>query len=626
MPRSQQPQERGEQGDRDGADPGEHRVAGRVARSRARAAALGTTSPGRGAREPDRARERGGEGHGGRCYGRRVGCHDRTHDRHRRPACSCSRRRPSAGSTTRRRGWPPSCAGADVVAAEDTRRLRRLATDLGIEIPGRVVSYFEGNEHIRTESLLESLLGGRPGGAGHRRRDAERLRPRLPPGRGGHRARRHRDQRARPLGGADRAGGLRAAGRPVLLRGVPAAQGGGARPPAGAPWPRSSARWCSSRRRTAPHATLQAMAEVLGAERRGAVCRELTKTHEEVRRGTLAELVELGRAGRARRGDHRRRGRGRARGGHRPGDPGGAGRRGRGRRRRRARRRSSTWPAAPACPSGSSTTRCTARDRRAADRPDLPEPLPHPVVDNHCHLDIARGDDEPALPVDEALDAGGLGRRHPDRADRLRPRRVPRWAVETAEAHEQVVAGVALHPNEAPRLAAEGRLDEALAEIERLARQQRPGARGGGDRARLLPHRRGRPGGAARVVPRAHRAGQGARQDPGDPRPRRPRGRRTPDRRGGRPRALGDALLLRRRRRSPARAWTAGAYLSFAGTVTFKNAEPLREALRVAPLDRILVETDAPYLTPMPHRGRTERLLPGAAHRALDGGDPRDRT
>src|SRR6185295_1133074 len=48
-----------------------------------------------------------------------------------------------------------------------------------------------------------------------------------------------------------------------------------------------------------------------------------------------------------------------------------------------------------------------------------------------------------------------------------------------------------------------------------------------------------------------------------------------------------------------------GAYLSFAGTVTFKNAEPLREALRSAPLDRILVETDAPYLTPMPHRGRT---------------------
>ena len=47
-----------------------------------------------------------------------------------------------------------------------------------------------------------------------------------------------------------------------------------------------------------------------------------------------------------------------------------------------------------------------------------------------------------------------------------------------------------------------------------------------------------------------------------------------------------------------------GAYLSFAGTVTFKNAEPLREALAITPTDRILVETDAPFLTPTPHRGR----------------------
>ena len=46
-----------------------------------------------------------------------------------------------------------------------------------------------------------------------------------------------------------------------------------------------------------------------------------------------------------------------------------------------------------------------------------------------------------------------------------------------------------------------------------------------------------------------------------------------------------------------------GAYLSFAGTVTFKNAENLREALRITPSDRILVETDAPFLTPTPHRG-----------------------
>jgi TatD DNase family protein len=47
-----------------------------------------------------------------------------------------------------------------------------------------------------------------------------------------------------------------------------------------------------------------------------------------------------------------------------------------------------------------------------------------------------------------------------------------------------------------------------------------------------------------------------------------------------------------------------GAWLSFAGTVTFKNAEPLRDALSITPLDRVLVETDAPYLTPTPFRGR----------------------
>jgi TatD DNase family protein len=47
-----------------------------------------------------------------------------------------------------------------------------------------------------------------------------------------------------------------------------------------------------------------------------------------------------------------------------------------------------------------------------------------------------------------------------------------------------------------------------------------------------------------------------------------------------------------------------GYYLSFAGNITFKNAQNLRDALAVTPLERILVETDAPFLTPVPHRGR----------------------
>jgi TatD DNase family protein len=70
-----------------------------------------------------------------------------------------------------------------------------------------------------------------------------------------------------------------------------------------------------------------------------------------------------------------------------------------------------------------------------------------------------------------------------------------------------------------------------------------------------------------------------------------------------------------------------GAYLSFAGTVTFKNAENLREALRITPRDRILVETDAPFLTPAPHRGQpnasfliplTVRFMAGIAGVSVD--------
>jgi TatD DNase family protein len=237
-----------------------------------------------------------------------------------------------------------------------------------------------------------------------------------------------------------------------------------------------------------------------------------------------------------------------------------------------------------------------------ADLPDLPEPLPQPVVDNHCHLDIARGD-EPALPVDEALALAasvGVTRLVQIGCD------LPgaRWAVETAEAHPCVVAGVALHPNEAPRLAAAGRLSEALEEIEQLAR--------GSDRVRAIGEtgldyfRTGPEGRAAQqesfrahvrmarsldktlvIHDRdAHRDVIGLIDEIG-----------APDR-WVMHCFSGDADFARE-------CLDRGAHLSFAGTVTFKNAEPLRGALRMTPLDRILVETDAPYLTPMPHRGRT---------------------
>lgn len=48
-----------------------------------------------------------------------------------------------------------------------------------------------------------------------------------------------------------------------------------------------------------------------------------------------------------------------------------------------------------------------------------------------------------------------------------------------------------------------------------------------------------------------------------------------------------------------------GFYISFSGIVTFKNAKPLKEIARRVPLERMLIETDAPYLAPVPHRGKT---------------------
>ncbi len=417
-------------------------------------------------------------------------------------------------------------AGADIVAAEDTRRLRRLASDLGIEIPGRVVSYFEGNEHLRTESLLESLLAGdrvvlvtdagmpSVSDPGYRLVAA---------------AIEHDVPVTSVPGPSAVLTALAVSGLPVdrfCFEGfLPRKAGERARRLAAVADDERTLVFFESPHRT--HATLQAMAEVFGAERRGAVCRELTKTYEEVRRGTLTELVDWTRARRAWRGDDRHRGCRARRGGHRPGHPGRPGRPRRGRRRPPQAGDRGRRPPLRRAEAGR-----LRRGPPLMTRPDLPEALPLPVVDNHCHLDIARGRDEPALPVDEALALAasvGVTRVVQIGCDL----EGARWAVETAEAHDQVVAGVALHPNEAPGLAEEGRLDDALAEIERLARSS--------DRVRAIGetgldyYRTGEEGRAAQhaVLPGAHRAGQDARQDAGDPRPRRPRGRRTPARRGG---------------------------------------------------------------------------------------------
>jgi TatD DNase family protein len=244
------------------------------------------------------------------------------------------------------------------------------------------------------------------------------------------------------------------------------------------------------------------------------------------------------------------------------------------------------------------------------ERPPLPEPLPHPVVDNHCHLDIARGPDGDGLSVEEAIaDAAKVGVTRIVQIGCDLPG--ARWAVQAAEKYDALVAGVALHPNEAPRLAASGMLDESLAEIEALA--------AGSEHVRAVGEtgldyfRTGEDGRAAQHEAfRAHidlakRLGKtlvihdrDAHEDV----------LRLLDEEGVPDRVVmhcfsGDAAFARE-------CLDRGAWLSFAGTVTFKNAAPLREALALTPLDRILVETDAPYLTPTPYRGRPNAsyLLP----------------
>jgi 16S rRNA (cytidine1402-2'-O)-methyltransferase len=181
-------------------------------------------------------------------------------------------------------------AEADVVAAEDTRRLKRLAQALGVTPRGRVVSYFEGNESARTPELVKELLGGArvllvtdagmpsvsdPGYRLVAAAVAEDVRVTAVPG---------------PSAVLT---ALALSGLPVdrfCFEGFLPRKAGERL---------SRLKEIAEERRTlvffeSPHRiedTLAAMAEVFGAGRRAAVCRELTKTYEEVRRGGLGELT-----------------------------------------------------------------------------------------------------------------------------------------------------------------------------------------------------------------------------------------------------------------------------------------------------------------------------------------------
>ncbi|MFE6163299.1 16S rRNA (cytidine(1402)-2'-O)-methyltransferase [Streptomyces sp. NPDC056486] len=190
---------------------------------------------------------------------------------------------------------PPRLAteleSADVVAAEDTRRLRRLTQALGVQVGGRVVSYFEGNESARTPDLVEALVGGArvllvtDAGMPSVSDPGYRLVA----------AAVEKDIRVTAVPGPSAVlTALALSGLPVdrfCFEGFLPRKAGERL---------SRLREVADDRRTlvyfeAPHRiddTLVAMAEAFGEERRAAVCRELTKTYEEVKRGSLKELAE----------------------------------------------------------------------------------------------------------------------------------------------------------------------------------------------------------------------------------------------------------------------------------------------------------------------------------------------
>ncbi len=242
----------------------------------------------------------------------------------------------------------------------------------------------------------------------------------------------------------------------------------------------------------------------------------------------------------------------------------------------------------------------------SSGHPPLPEPLDVAVADSHCHLDIGieGRDGEAGLSVEDALARGaavGVPRIVQIGCDLDGAR----WAVVAANRYDEIVAAVSLHPNEAPRLVHDGddtALDDALAEIDRLAADPRVRAVGEtgldyfrtGEEGRAAQHRSFRA-----HIEMAKRHGKALVIHDRD--------------------AHEDVLRVLAEEGSPDRVVLhcfsggvemarecvqRGYWLSFAGTVTFKNAAELRNALAVTPTEQLLVETDAPFLTPSPYRGR----------------------
>ena len=240
------------------------------------------------------------------------------------------------------------------------------------------------------------------------------------------------------------------------------------------------------------------------------------------------------------------------------------------------------------------------RHNRDIDRQlaPAPEPLPVPCVDAHAHIEIVANADVDSPEVRQVIeDAAAAG------IDRIvqvgYSAEQSQWGANLAALYDgQVLAAVALHPNEAP-VVEDLEVDWAI--IEALAQQPRVRAIGetGLDYFRTPPELRARQQESFRwhidLAKRTNKALVIHDRDSHD-----------------------DVLSVLAEVGAPEKTVfhcfsgdvemakkciERGYVLSFAGTVTFKNAPQLREALAITPIDQILVETDAPFLAPMPHRG-----------------------
>jgi len=227
--------------------------------------------------------------------------------------------------------------------------------------------------------------------------------------------------------------------------------------------------------------------------------------------------------------------------------------------------------------------------------PPSPEPLPAEALDSHCHLDLLE------RPVPEVLAearAAGIVKVVTIGVDLP----TSRWAADCADEYPDVYAAVAIHPNDTARAAGSaGARDAVLGEIAALA--ERPRVRAIGETG-LDYYRDWAPPEVQREWFRAHIdiAKQSGKALMIHDREAHEDVLRILEEEGPPERVVfhcfsGDAAMAKR-------CADAGYLMSFAGNVTFSSAQPLRDAAAAAPLELILAETDAPFLTPVPNRGK----------------------